>query len=31
MEEQKLKDERKSLTKTVWTEMAENKAETPDQ
>ncbi len=31
MEEQKLKDERKSLTKTVWAEMAENKVETPDQ
>jgi hypothetical protein len=31
MEEQTLKHERKSLTKTVWAEVAENKAETPDQ
>jgi len=31
MEEQRLKDERKSLTKTVWAEVAENKAESPDQ
>ena len=29
MEEQKLKDEKKSLTKTVWAEMAENKVESP--
>ncbi|MGA3192440.1 MAG: hypothetical protein ABSD73_07995 [Candidatus Bathyarchaeia archaeon] len=31
MEEQKLKEERKSLTKTVWAELAENKVESPDQ
>ena len=29
MEEQKLKDEKKSLTKTVWAEVAENKVESP--
>lgn len=31
MEEQKLKEERKSLTKTVWAELAENKVESPAQ
>ena len=29
MEERKLKDERESLTKTVWAEVAENKVESP--